>query len=736
MNLRGIDTWLRPDESLGLNNCDREAIHTPGLIQPHGALAVFDIEGVVVQQSENLAAWVDFDLLAGIEEELGADGDEFDTRRRSRPVEYDGRSLVAVSHRLDGLRIVEFEASEDQATDSVSASLVTAFAELSSAKTPVDVFSSAVKSVAELIGFDRVMAYIFDADGNGSVIAESRTADVQSFMGLRFPGTDIPKQARRLYVLDWTRQVVDVDAMAVPLTPNENPVLGRPLNMALCQLRSVSPIHLEYLRNMRVAASFSISVIVEDELVGLIACHHSEPKAIPFARRQACELIGRHLSQRVEYLNAVVERETKTRRLGTQVELLSRLTGAEGLTAQNSAWSEIRGFLNANAFVVSLNGERAVVPSDFSIDQSVWGVGRVLAESSNERCHAVTSMTTVQDAAASGGLLVVPVVGAGWLGWYREPVDQMVLWAGKPEADGAKDLSPRKSFDAYREVMREQCEAWSSEDVNVAEILRRGLAARFSHQEVEADSFEQVLGHMREYVSLLEDTNRDLSSVNEDLRQFAYAASHDFKAPLRTIRSFLPLIQRDLAEVPERTRSWFEYVNDAADSLHRLQNGLWAFSRVNRETAFTTVDLGEIVKRVLGSLAADLGDAKVTVGPMPRVYCVSEQIETVLRNLTENASKYRAQARPLKIGINASREATGWLISVSDNGIGFPPSAQNKVFELFSRLHTEHRDGDGLGLALCRRILNHHRGWIAAESDPGQGTTFRFLLPNGDRGVA
>lgn len=733
MSLRGIDTWLRPDESLGLNNCDREAIHVPGSIQPHGALAVFDSQGTLVQQSENLSEWVDSELLAAIEEELGNGAEDFDARRESMPLEYDGRRLVAISHRLDGLRIVEFERDENNRFDSVS-SLVQVFAELSSAKTPVDVFSHAVDGIAELIGFDRVMAYIFDADGNGSVIAESRTADVQSFMGLRFPGTDIPKQARRLYALDWTRQVVDADAKPVPLTPSENPMLGRPLNMAFCQLRSVSPIHLEYLRNMGVAASFSISVIVEGELVGLIACHHSEPKTIPFARRQACELLGRHLSQRVEYLNAVVERETKTRRIGTQVELLSRLTGTEGLTAQNSAWSEIRGFVEASALLVFLNNERVVVPSDFSLEESVWGVGQTLAESSSELCHSVTDMKTVHDGAAEGGLLVVPVVGAGWLGWYREPVDQMVLWAGKPEAGGEKDLSPRKSFEAYREVMRGQCESWSIEDVNVAEILRRGLRARFSAGEVEADSFEQVLGHMREYVSLLEDTNRNLSSVNEDLRQFAYAASHDFKAPLRTIRSFLPLIQRDLDEAPERTRSWFEYVNTAAESLHRLQNGLWAFSRVNRDTDFTTADLGEIVKRVLGSLAADLRDAKTTVGAMPQVHGVPEQLETVLRNLVENASKYRSEERPLKIGIHASREPTGWLISVSDNGIGFPPSAQTKVFELFSRLHTEHRDGDGLGLALCRRILNHHHGWIAAESDPDQGSTFRFMLPNADSG--
>ncbi|MEM6732990.1 MAG: ATP-binding protein, partial [Myxococcota bacterium] len=475
------------------------------------------------------------------------------------------------------------------------------------------------------------------------------------------------------------------------------------------------------------AASFSISVVVEGELVALIACHHNSPKHIPYSTRRACELIGRHASQRLEHLSADNQRLERAKRLSTQVELLSRLAGESGLSANNEAWSSIAEFVEADAFLVCIGEERTSF-SGLSLHEEFWSLGARFAREASDRCRSEVQLGRLDQEAPDGGMLLVPISGFGWVAWFRRAIDRIVVWAGAPSDQAQKTLTPRSSFEAYKQIVRGQCSAWTENEQDIAEVLRRGLNARFVEVE-SGDSFEQVLRQTREYVEMLEETNQQLTASNEDLRQFAYAASHDFKAPLRTIRSFLPMIENELGDISDRTRSWFNFVNRAADNLQRLQDGLWAFTRVNKDTAFEEVDLNHVVERVLAGIAADFENAVVTVRRLPMAYGIPQQIETVFRNLLENASKYRSPDRQLRVIIEAAHhDAKGVTISVSDNGIGFPPHSEERIFELFSRVHVEHKDGDGLGLAMCRRILHHHGGWIRARGEPGSGATFEMLL--------
>ena len=157
-------------------------------------------------------------------------------------------------------------------------------ADLNRASSLQELYDITARAVRALTGFDRVMVYRYDADYNGEVVAEAKRADLNSFLGLHYPASDIPAQARALYEKNWIRLISDVDYAPAPIEPADHPATGAPLDLTYSTLRSVSPIHLEYLRNMGVRASMSISLLRDDKLWGLIACHHyAGPHAPPFA---------------------------------------------------------------------------------------------------------------------------------------------------------------------------------------------------------------------------------------------------------------------------------------------------------------------------------------------------------------------------------------------------------------------------------------------------------------------
>lgn len=731
MDLNAIESWLKPEEQVGLNNCDREPIHIPGSIQPHGAMCALGPDDTIVVKSENLDAYFGMEGVASqLEQELlkiqTTDGERFAIQG-----ELCGRRTAIITHRLNSLRVFEFEPCDERIDVPNIINLINQTSNrLSGVQTRQDAFEIVVKKVRELTGFDRVLAYVFDKEGHGEVVAAAVSDGVEDFLNLRFPSTDIPKQARRLYTLELTRQIVDVSYEPVPLSPQDNPFTKRPLNMMFCQLRSVSPIHVKYLKNMGVSASFSVSVVVNGQLHALIACHHYAPRRLDISVRQACELLGRMLAQFFASQEEQSRRQARSRQLAAQVELLCELGERDEVNVMSKAWANAASFVEAESMIVKIGDDIKVHGEPLSDEEHIVQVGSRLAQETPQQIRATNNLGEYESQSPGGGLIVVPVPDMGWIGWYREPEDRLVQWAGDPKHDATKDLNPRSSFALWQERVRGYGRAWEEEDIDMAEILRRGLYARFSEAHESEDSFERAMSQLREYVLYLEENTQALNRVNDDLRQFAYAASHDLRAPLRTVRSFLPLIRKGIEDQGQGDGmlGWLDYVENAADTLHRLQEGLWAFSRVNRVTQTDEIELEPLFKNLIKSLAADYEGVSVVMGDLPTIEGVLSQVETLFRNLLDNASKYRSPDRPLQIVIDAYKEKGEWVITVSDNGIGFPPSSSERIFDLFTRVHSRLSVGDGLGLALCRRIAHHHNGWIRASSEPDLGSTFEVCL--------
>lgn len=223
-----------------------------------------------------------------------------------------------------------------------------------------------------------------------------------------------------------------------------------------------------------------------------------------------------------------------------------------------------------------------------------------------------------------------------------------------------------------------------------------------------------------------------LARSNAALEQFAYIASHDLKEPLRTIASFAQLLERS-ANLDPQQRNHLHSIAQSTERMRRLIDDLLAFSRVSEAPAATeSVDLGVLLERVEDNLTAAIRNSKaqITADRLPTVKGAPGLLEHLLQNLISNAIKFRAPERPPRIQISAARKGAYWLIEVHDNGIGIAAEHSERIFDMFQRLHGADRyEGSGLGLAVARRVVEHHGGHIGCRSTPGEGTTFYFTLP-------
>jgi light-regulated signal transduction histidine kinase (bacteriophytochrome) len=305
---------LAPNVPIDLSNCDLEPIHIPSSIQPHGMLlAALSSDLRIVYASENTESFLGVapryvlertlndilgpDAVDSIEHALGEDlYVPKDIRTYTFPLCGDQRFDVT-AHRTQGLLCLELELSnENRRWDLLSSRLEGAMRTLGLAKTLPDLCAATAPVLRALTGYDRVMVYKFDADGHGEVVAEDKAPEMEPFLGLHYPATDIPAQARKLYLQQRLRTIVDINYVPVPLLGNRSFIDNTPLDMTYCGLRSVSPVHVEYLQNMGVGASLAVSLIVGGELWGMILGHHRTPRHLAPESRALCDLLGQLVS--------------------------------------------------------------------------------------------------------------------------------------------------------------------------------------------------------------------------------------------------------------------------------------------------------------------------------------------------------------------------------------------------------------------------------------------------------
>ena len=487
-------------DPVDLTNCDREPIHQIGAIQNFGALIAVTTDGMIAHRSANFAEMLSLSEPPQIGTQLSAlfTPEAMSAIGRASGMLNDPESverLFAVHlvggkgpfdcaiHNTDGLTVIEFEPSASDEMDRQLRSLQPILRQLERSDDLLELCQQAADRLRDLLGFDRVMVYRFQADESGAVIAESVEEGYDSFHGLRYPRTDIPQQARRLYLRNRFRIISDTLAEPVPIEPQIR-AEGEPLDLSMSTLRAVSPIHIEYLINMGVRASLSISIVIDGKLWGLFACHHYAPKVLPYSLRTAAELFSELFSLTAERTIGKERASVQDAGRSLHDQLMRAIAGGEALV---EALPTLRPIIKR---AIPHDGISAYVDGEYRAlgaapDESEFmALMPALNSSATSRTIASDSLVKRIPAAAAFadravGALIIPVSRSprDYVILWRRELKQTVTWAGNPEKpvelgpNGAR-LTPRKSFEAWQQSVTGKSAEWTEVELGLVESLR------------------------------------------------------------------------------------------------------------------------------------------------------------------------------------------------------------------------------------------------------------------------
>ena len=449
-------------------NCAQEPIRTPGTIQAHGALFGFDRESrTLVVVSENAPEFIgipiDHMLGKAVEEFIGTDDVESlqDAATGANParIRFNERDFDAIVHRDGPVTFVELEPSAGIDELEAAARVYGAANRITRSTERHELLPLVAREFRELTGFDRVMVYHFHPDGHGEVVADDRAPDMEPYLGLHFPASDIPTQARQLYLTKLSRQIVSTTAAPVPLLalPGRAP---EALDLSAAELRSVSPFHLQFMRNMGQASTVSFSLIHRGELIGMITCAHRAERRLPFLLRRSLEVLGNQVALQLGAQRDIDALALEVRRRELRAALLARMVGSDELSATLlEGIPTVLDLVTADAAAIQLDGDLRRT-HDAPTPEVLDELARRGALESTSLAHDDPELARLLPEFA--GVLVVPIGDGGdYLAFFRREVIQSVNWLGDlAESNRATPLSPRVSFSSWTESVTSTSLPW------------------------------------------------------------------------------------------------------------------------------------------------------------------------------------------------------------------------------------------------------------------------------------
>ena len=742
-------TTPSPPQGVDVTSCDREPIHIPGGIQPHGFLINVSPEDFTVRQaSENATSLFGRDM-SGIlghrlDDLIGHDHADliaralFSASALAQPI-YVGAVDIGgvgyfdvIAHRCNHATLIEFEAvTRSGAADfRLLYTLMGRFLKTLSHVDSIDAIGEyAVRTIKEITGMGRVFLYSFDQNDDARVTAEALDDGYPSYSGQRFPASDIPQQARRLYLANHVRLIADANYRPARLVPALDPATGKPTDLSFAGLRAVSPVHVQYMKNMGTTASMSISLVIKGRLWGMISCHDKAPRFVPFEVRTACEQLGQILALRIESIIESTEYAYRLELRSKLVSILSALSQGEEFVHNIAGVShDLLMLMRASGAALVFEGQTVLfgdTPDRAQVEQMVeW----LAAGGNRELYHSSALAREFAPAAAYGGkasgvlALSLSRNYRHYVIWFRPEVVQTVDWAGNPahkaeQAAEAQALTPRKSFDVWRETVRGTSESWHRHELEVALEFRSAILGI-------------VLARAEEMAGLADELGR----ANKELESFSYSVSHDLRAPLRHIVGFTDLlIEFEGATLNERANRYLKNIADSARFAGKLVDDLLSFSQMGRSALHAgATDMNLVVQAAIRRVQQDAQGRSIEwkVDPLPVIRCDATFIELAVYNLVANAVKYSRNRPVAAISVTAEQTPDETVFHVADNGVGFSMDYAHKLFAVFQRLHRmEEFEGTGIGLANVRRIVERHGGRAWAQGTPNQGAVFSFSIP-------
>lgn len=657
-----------------LSNCEREQIHLAGSIQPHGALLVVrEPDYVVVQASANAAAMLGLtgSLLGRSIASLEGDLAERISPHMHVPMLYtmplaircaigrQRRLFDVVLHRPPaGGIVIELEPATPPSHR--TRGVEEAVKRILGAHTLRALCDETARIVRALTGYDRVMVYRFDRDGHGEVFAEERNEELEAFLGNRYPATDIPQIARRLYERNRVRVLVDINYMPVPIAPDLSPLTDQPLDMSLCQLRSISPLHVQYLKNMGVDATLVISLMVGGKLWGLISCHHYEPRRVPFEMRVVCELLAETVATRIAALESAArgQAELAVRRLEQRlIEAIPREGDWRGALFDSP--QTLLQPLGAIGAAMLFEGQ-VTVTGDVPATQALRDIGAWLDVRQDGSVFSTASLGLDEPGFAGlrgevSGLVAVALSESPgeYLLWMRPERVRTVTWGGDPSkavvvGNSPLDLSPRRSFAQWHQVVEATSEPWTEADLVAARLIGDTvkdviLQFRSVGMLIAQEQLERVRRQVRisELPVIVADARGRILLANDAFRTLL---GRDERTP-RLIADLPPLFaepaefSRRLQDLTVRRMTWRGEMALGASGTPLLLRGDPVFSSPGQVTGFvlmftvlTQQKAAEAARRSFQDRIIDRGMLARRIDPQ-----ADRQMQTLFSAVVENA---------------------------------------------------------------------------------------------------
>lgn len=734
-----------PEQPLDLVSCEWEPIHIPGRVQSHGFLLAVNRESQKITYiSDNLQSFIsvnpsdilnksleNFLEVSGIDTghtnllELFKSAEEADFEALNPVVAKTGdKKFNLICHLSGNFMLLEFEPQDIPGDSELQRIVGLSLARILEAKTLSQTLQFAARQVKEIIGYDRVMLYKFWDDGHGEVVAEEKNEDLEPFMGLHYPASDIPKQARELYKINLVRIITDVNSTPAALIVSDPQYSSEPLDLTHSTLRAVSPIHIEYLKNMGVQASFSISIVVKDKLWGLIACHNNSPKFIDYKARNSAKLIGKILSSSLEY-----REEQEIKETGRQFDQVLQKIVSIAIKEWNIADSlvnydeNILKLTNAHGAALIFEDKLYTLGTTPTRDE-IFDLLKWMRISGQPNLFHTDQLSqqfprAINYKEIASGLMSCTLSKElnEFILWFKPEIKKTVTWAGNPDKpveidnDGISRLSPRRSFALWSQKVEGTSAPWTGAEVGVVMKLR-----------------EEIVHIISQKANQIRKLNEELQKAYDELDTFSFTISHDLKTPLATIKNYTEILLEDFQELPTEVRDILNKVVRNADRMNLLIKEVLSYSRIDRtELRKTDLNMKSMITNIVNDLktAFQATNTQVIIKSTPNLQGDETMIYQVFSNIIGNAVKYSAKVEKPMVEINGEEKDKEIIYSIRDNGIGIDMTYGNMIFVLFKRLENARKyEGTGVGLAIVKRIMEKHRAKIWYESPANGGTIF------------
>jgi light-regulated signal transduction histidine kinase (bacteriophytochrome)/CheY-like chemotaxis protein len=696
-----------------LSTCDLEPIHIIGRIQSFGWLMSFSSDWIVNHVSANCGELFDLparDLIGRPAKDFISPSALHDIRTRIQilgtpdaverlfaiDLRASGQVYDIAVHQSGRSFILEIEPSESGRRRDYVSYVRPMIDRMRNATSTQKLCASAARHLRALTGFDRVMIYRFEPSGAGEVIAESLNGAVDSFHGLHFPASDIPAQARRLYARNILRIISDVDDPTVPIIPSTSPN-GEPLDLSMSGVRAVSPIHIEYLRNMGVKASMSVSIMRRGRLWGLMACHHYSPLRLSYTVRTAAELFGEFFSYLLDQKETDYAFEKRGESMRLHDEIMARVAGGDTLLGA------FEDFADSISKVIPFDGVVGWVDGRFmsrglTPDQTQFAeLARFLNTAGASTIWSTENLSMVYQPATkfaeiAAGVLALPVSRAprDYIVLFRREHLREVYWAGNPEKNielgpNGPRLTPRKSFELWKEERRGYSKPWTNDEIAAAESLRITL-------------LEVVL-------RLADAANAEREQANKQQDMLIAELNH-------RVRNILNLIRGLVSQSKEGAETIDQFAEIIGSRIHALAR---AHDQVT-QTDWSPSSLYNLIRTETEAYASDSADRVTIEGPDAMIAPAAfTTLALVVHEMMTNSCKYGA--------LSDSRGRVAINISHGDDAsleIGWLEREGPKVQEPTRR---------GFGSTIIERMIPHELGGSAAVDYPEKGLRATFIIP-------